>query len=190
MMPLLTPNSDLLIDSNSYFRLAQGLHPLLGSRFCKDNKCIYIIKECDEEFSKSNNLQNKFGWVKRDEYTINRQHKIQYTSADENAISNHIKYIRLFAKENYLIISPVDEKFLAVALEFNIILITDDSAMLLVAEDFDIKTMKTVELLKTMLECNHIDTNKVKEITDYWVYNKDTPKDFKADCKRLFDLDY
>ena len=188
-MPLLIQNKNYLIDSNSYFRLANSLHPLLGSVFGTNNY-IYIIKEFDSEFSKSLNLQNKFSWVNQDEYTANRKHKITYNQDVENAVSNHIKYIKLFAKENFLDVSPVDIKYLAVALELNMTLISDDYAMLMIAEDFEIKILKTLDLLKLMLDSEHLKIEKVKEITDYLIYNKDIPKDFKKDCKKLFNFDY
>jgi hypothetical protein len=40
-----------------------------------------------------------------------------------------------------------------------------------------------------MIDCQFIIFDKVKEITDYWRYGKDTPKYFREDCKKLFDID-
>jgi hypothetical protein len=59
--------------------------------------------------------------------------------------------------------------------------------MRLAAKDYSIKTMKTLELLKLMIDCNHIDKAKVREIAEYWVYSKDIPKSFKVDFKKLFE---
>lgn len=180
--------AELLIDSNSYFRLAQSLHPLLGSHFGEEKYCIYIIKECDKEYSRNSNLQNKFVWVNQEEYIQNRKNKVQIKKQDDNGIYNNIRFIKQFARDNYLNVSEVDIKYLATALELELTLITDDSDMIEVAIEFEIDVLKTLELLKLMLECSHIDIVKIKEITDYWVFNKDLPKDFKDDCKRLFNL--
>jgi len=166
------------------------LHPLLNCPFGENKYCIYILKECDQEYSNSSALQNKFLWVNQVEYATNRKNVISYSAADDNAISNSIKFIKVFAKENYLNVSIVDVKYLATALELDITLITDDSDMITVAEEFQIKVMKSLELLKLMLDCGYITLDKVKEITDYWCHSKDLPKHFKRDCKNIFDFDY
>ena len=46
----------LLIDSNSYFRLAKSLHPLLFEEFGADNYCLYVLKELEEEWSRNPRL--------------------------------------------------------------------------------------------------------------------------------------
>jgi len=146
----------LLIDSNSYFRLAQSLHPLLNSTFGKDYYCIYILKECDQEYNENQALQNKFSWV----------------------------------NQNYLNVSEVDIKYLATALELDLILITDDGDMIAIAKEFEIKVIKSLELLKLMFDCSCISIDMIKEITQYWLYSKDTPKNFREDCLTLFSIKY
>jgi hypothetical protein len=49
-----------------------------------------------------------------------------------------------------------------------------------------IKTLKTLDLLKLMLDCEHIDMPKVREIAAYLVYQNDTPKGFRKDFKKNF----
>lgn len=58
--------------------------------------------------------------------------------------------------------------------------------MLDLAGDFNIKTLKTLELLKLMLDCRHIDIAIVRQIAAYWIYAQDTPKSFAVDYKKLF----
>jgi hypothetical protein len=58
--------------------------------------------------------------------------------------------------------------------------------MLALAKDFGIVTLKTLDLLKLMLDCGHIDMDKVREVAGYLIYQNDRPKEFKADYKRLF----
>jgi len=189
-MPLRTLENSYLADSNSYFRLAKSLHPLLCNPFGKKNHCIFILRECDEEYSNSLSLQNKFSWVKSDEFSNNRKKGLLRTSSYDDAIENNIKFIKLYAREKYINVSQVDIKYLASALELGIVLITDDSGMIKIAEEFEIKIMKSIDVLKLMLDCNYITIEKVKEVTSYWVHTKDTPKDFKVDCSSLFGLKY
>ncbi len=37
--------SKILLDSNSYFRLAKDFGPLLNTTFSVDNYCLYVLKE-------------------------------------------------------------------------------------------------------------------------------------------------
>lgn len=180
----------LLTDSNSYFRLAKSLHPLLNNSFGENNYCVYILRDCDQEYSRSQTLQNKFSWFNEIGYVQNRINGLLNYSEHEDAIVNNSRFIKVYAQENYLDISRVDIKYLATSLELNIILITDDEAMIVIAKEFEIKVMKTLELLKLMLDCGFIGIEKVKEITSYWLYMKDTPKYFKEDCYKLFGLKY
>jgi hypothetical protein len=61
-----------------------------------------------------------------------------------------------------------------------------DEEMRIAAGAYDIKIFKTLELLKLMLDCRHIDIKKIREIAAYWIYLNDKPKDFHLDYKRLF----
>ncbi|MBZ0203269.1 MAG: DNA-binding protein [Ignavibacteria bacterium] len=189
-MPLQANEKILLIDTNSYFRLAQSIHPLLNVYFGDERYIILILKELESEYKKSSNLQNKFPWVYEAEFVENRKHVLKISKTNVGAIFEYIKYIRLFSRENYLTVSEVDIKYLATALEFGYILVTDDSDMLKVASEFDITIMNSLGLLKCMLDCNYISLEKIKEITSYWLYNKDTPKDFREDCKSIFNIHY
>lgn len=178
----------ILIDSNSYFRLAQSLHPLLNNPFDNEKYNIFIISECEKEYLKSSSLQNKFPWVNQNEYVENRKNIIKISSSSLNGINNSLNFIKLFAREKYLLVSKVDLKYLAVALELDMILVTDDGAMIEIANDFEINVLKTLELLKLMLDCKFISIGKVKEIINLWKYNNDLPKDFFVDLKKLFKL--
>lgn len=65
-------------------------------------------------------------------------------------------------------------------------IVTDDSDMLALAEDFNIKTLKTLDILRLMLDCRHIDITVVRQIASYWNYAEDKPKSFALDYKKLF----
>lgn len=86
-------------------------------------------------------------------------------------------------------VSKVDVLCLAYGEQLKIPVVTDDDEMRQVAKDYGIKTLKTLELLKLMLDCSHIDMAKMREIAAYWQYMKDTPKSFKTDYKKLFGED-
>jgi hypothetical protein len=86
----------------------------------------------------------------------------------------------------YPTVSRVDVTVLAHAYVLGLPVVTDDTDMLVLAKDFEIKTFKTLDLLKLMLDCGHINIAKVREIAGYLSFQNDRPKEFKADYKRLF----
>lgn len=76
------PQSKILLDSNSYFRLAKSLHPLLDVVFGNDNYCLYVLRELDREYDKSPVLRRKFNWVNDDEYFENRKKRLSISRAE------------------------------------------------------------------------------------------------------------
>jgi transcription initiation factor IIE alpha subunit len=64
--------------------------------------------------------------------------------------------------------------------------VTDDSDMLEVAKEFNIKTYKTLEILKLMMDKKFITMEKIRSIASYWIYQNDTPKSYRKDFKRIF----
>jgi len=53
-------NTTILVDSCSYFRLAQTIHPLLKKPFCEENHVLGVIKELNLEYNKNPSLKHKF----------------------------------------------------------------------------------------------------------------------------------
>ena len=64
--------------------------------------------------------------------------------------------------------------------------VTDDGDMTVLAEEFEIPIITTLELLAIMLGCGHIDKRKVREIASYWTYDGDKPSNHHSEFKRLF----
>lgn len=176
----------ILIDSNVYFRLAQSIHPLLQIEFGAERYCLYVIKELQAEYDKSPRLRSTFYWVNEPEYKKNRACELNLSRKDKQAITQVSNFIKDYAKDSYLGLSRVDIAALAHAYVLDIPIVTDDSDMLALAGDFNIKTLKTLELLKLMLDCRHIDITVVRQIASYWHYAEDTPKSFALDYKKLF----
>jgi predicted nucleic acid-binding protein len=181
------PQIKILLDTNPYLRLAQSLHPLLGISFGRENFTLYIHKEIETELNRSSRLETKFCWIQSEEYKANRKKKLKISKAEQNEIENAYEHIWNFQKDEKLGLSREDIYCIATALEINIALVTDDQSMIKVGKEFDVKVLSTLELLKIMLDNNHIQLEKVFEITEYWKYEKDLPANFHKDLKKLFD---
>ncbi len=180
------PQTKILLDSNAYFRLAQSIHPLLQVEFGKEDYCLYVIKELQVEYDKSPRLKNAFSWVNDAEYRKNRACELNISKKSRREIGPVYDVMKNHATDSYPGASKVDIIALAHAYVLDIPIVTDDSDMLALAQDFNIKTLKTLELLKLMLDCCYIDMAVVRKIASYWIYEDDRPKSFSADYRKLF----
>ncbi|EKD28893.1 MAG: hypothetical protein ACD_79C00171G0004 [uncultured bacterium] len=176
----------ILVDTNSYLRLANNIHPLLFQEFGKEKYCLYVLDELDEEFNRNNRLKNKFHWVNEPEYKANRKRKLSVSKEEKQQITIVPDYIRDFASSKSLTISIIDSLVLAYGYVLKVPVVTDDADMICVAKEYKINIFQTLELLELMKRCGHIDMEKIKTITAYWEYNGDRPKNFYKDFKRLF----
>ncbi|WP_263080114.1 DNA-binding protein [Endozoicomonas sp. Mp262] len=182
--------SKVLVDSNSYFRLAKSIHPLLFQTFGEDEYCLYVLPELDNELGKSRRLKSKFAWASDDEYIENRKHYPSVGKKQSKAIDDAYDYIWNYIETESPGPSKVDARYLAYAYVLGISVVTDDADMLAVAKVFNIKTLKTLDLMKLMVDSGHIDMNKVREIVGFWRYWGDMPsgeKNFKQHYRRLFE---
>lgn len=178
--------SRILLDSNAYFRLAQSIRPLLNAPFGEQGYCLFVIKELQAEYEKSPRLKSKFPWVNQNEYKENRANRLTVKRAEKQEVQRAYDFILNFVRYVHPGVSKVDVRCLAYAEQLGIPVVTDDEEMRQAAANYHIKTLKTLELLKLMLDCGHIDLPKIREIAAYLVYQNDTPKDFRKDFKKFF----
>jgi len=181
--------SKILLDSNSYFRLAKSIHPLLDVVFGDDNYCLYVLEELDDEFSRSRRLRDQFSWVADPEYASNRKKRLTLSRKERREIDQTIEYLTQNKMENLLGVSPVDIQCLAYGHVLGIPVVTDDGDMLDLANAFGIYAIKTLHLMEWMLSCGHIDMTKVHQVVGYWAYIGDKPGNFRADYQEIFGED-
>jgi len=176
----------ILLDSNAYLRLAQTIRPLLSVEFGEERYCLYVIRELQQEFDRSSRLQTKFHWVNKREYVENRSRSITIPRKVASSINVTHSVILGQARQEELGTSRVDARALATASVLGVPIVTDDGDMLTLAEAFGIEAMKTLELLRLMMDCDHATLEQVISAAGYWRYSKDLPKDYASDFERLF----
>lgn len=181
-------NEILLIDTCSYFRLAKEIHPLLNNPFGKTNKIILISRKLEFEYSLNSRLKNKFPWFITQDYVKNRSNVVSLTQNNIDDIDELMKYLKFCANENNFTVSDVDVYNIAVSSVLDITLISDDVILCELAAEFQVKTLKSLEVLKEMLDCGFITKDKVVSIVEYWINLPDKPYDLKSDLHRLFKL--
>jgi hypothetical protein len=180
------PQTKILVDSCSYFRLAQNIHPLLAAPFGKAAYTLYAHAALTEEFARAVRLKTKFDWVLLREYVVNRSRPLQIGRKEAAAIEFTYGYIWAHVLEGHLGPSPVDVRILATAAELNLRLITDDTDLFALAEQYGVEAMTSLELMELMVKERHIDMDKVRQVVAQWTYDRDEPANFRQDYARLF----
>jgi hypothetical protein len=180
------PACNIIVDSCSYFRLAQSIRPLLKTPFGKERHCLGVIQELESEYRKNRSLEHKFDWVGRDEYAANRKRCFVLTPPQKAEINHAFFFIRDFARDELIGVSEVDIKALSYAYVLKIPVVTDDEDMRILATEFEISALKTLELLKLLLDAKTVTMDQIRAIAAYWIYQNDTPKSYREDFKKIF----
>lgn len=185
----------IILDSNSYFRLAQNIHPLLCQPFGKSQFTLYIHSELGTEFKRSSRLKNKFHWFTEPHFVANRSRTISLSTENKKDIESTYEYLWEHVQDVFLTPhgkgpSPIDTRIVAIALVLNIQLVTDDRDMIELANAFEAKQFTSLGLMKLMLDEGRIGDAKVDQVVAQWIYDNDTPHSgWREDFKKVFSRD-
>ena len=177
--------SKILVDTNSYLRLAKTVRPLLFVPFGDEEYCLYILPELNDELS-NHKLQTKFSWVSEAEYAENRKHFPNIGRKQKSAIAQTFDYLWNYVQTDLPGPSKVDALYIAYAIELDIPVVTDDQDMTELAGAFDAKVMSTLTLLKIMLDSNHITMKAINGLCEYWKHITDLPANFHEEYAKYF----
>ncbi len=181
------PQSKILADTNSYLRLANNIRPLLCVEFGGQKYCLYVLAETNLEIQKSSRLKHKFYWALEDEHCLERATSPVISKQQKKQVEAAYSIIWEYVETDFSGPSKTDVRYLAHSFVLGFPVVTDDRDMRAVAEVFEIPTQKTLELLKVMVEVDHITLDKVAAIIAYWRYNDDFPADLRADLREIFE---
>lgn len=179
------PQSKILVDTNTYLRLAQTIRPLLFVPFGDNGYCLYILPELNEELS-NRKLQSKFPWIEEDELIENRKYFPNISRKQRKSINQTFEYVWDHVQTELPGPSRVDAWYITYALELGVPVVTDDQDMSELARAFDADVMSTLELLKIMLDSGHTDIKTIDALCNYWKHISDLPAKFNHDYQRLF----
>lgn len=177
--------SKILVDTNSYIRLAKTIHPLLFQSFGDVEYCLYVLPELNKELA-SHKLENRFHWINDAEYCANRKRFPTMSRAQRNSITSTFEFVWDHVKSDLPGPSRVDALYITYAIELDYPVVTDDQDMITLATIFGAKTLSTMELLRMMLDSQHIAEATAKALFEYWRHITDLPANFTADRRRLF----
>ncbi len=179
------PQSKILVDTNVYIRLAQSIRPLLFTPFGDAEYCLYVIPDLNKELS-NRRLSTKFAWVNEEEYVDNRKHYPKVSRKQQKSIQDTFQFVWDHVESELPGPSRVDALYIAHGMELDIPVVTDDNDMIELAETFDAQFMRTLDLLKLMLDAGHIDMQKIDSVVAYWKYVNDAPGNLAKHYKKLF----
>lgn len=120
--------SKILVDTNTYLRLAKTIHPLLSVPFGEDQYCLYIIPELNKELA-HHRLLSKFPWTLEEDYKENRKSFLTFSKKQQKEIENTFDYVWAYAISETLGTSKVDVKYISYAIELQVPIVTDDQDM-------------------------------------------------------------
>ncbi len=184
----------ILLDTNAYLKLGHSIYPLIHQKFGKTATYTLLIHPYleDEVFKKSSRLdasgfKAKFHWFFDERYLQDRKLNFSLSKKDKKEIDFIVKTIRHSEEfESFQQVSDIDVWCLAFGMHFEIPVVTDDSDMFFLAKELEITVLTTLELLKLMLDEQHISIEKIREIASYWLYLPDIPRNFAAEYYKLF----
>jgi predicted nuclease of predicted toxin-antitoxin system len=176
----------ILVDTSSYFRLAQNLHPLLATSFGRANYTLYAHEALVREFQRQPRLQTKFHWFSERRYLENRARPLQVGRKEKESIEHTFEFMWAHVQQAGIGASPVDTRILAAASELGLRLVTDDQDLVALAGMYGVHTMTSLELMKLMLDEQHITIEQVRQVAAQWAYDNDTPANFQRDYLALF----
>ncbi len=185
----------IVLDTNSYLRLACTIHPLLSEEFGAAKNCLYVCPQFEKEYSRGSRIKTKFEWVNEVCYIENRKRKITVSRKETKEFRETTTWLLSHVLDmnfpkNESTPSKIDLEVLAIGIVLNVPVVTDDRAMHRVADEFGIETLSTLELLKLMFDCEYLKQETIISVVEYWHYLPDVPAKFKSEWNNLFGWDY
>lgn len=180
--------SKILVDTNCYLRLAQSIHPLLCVPFGDSEYCLYVIPQLNVEL-RASYLKSKFPWIDEPDFVAGRKRFPTVSRKQKKAIEQTFDFVWDHVETELAGPSRVDARYVACALELDIPLATDDEDMIELATVFGASVMRSLDLLKLMLDEGHIDLRKIRATVAYWRHIGDTPGQLASRYRKLFGTD-
>lgn len=172
----------VLLDTNTYLRLAKRIRPMLGVRFGQKDYVLTVLKEVETEVHRSSRLRFKHPWFDHAEFGRERDSaRICLNSSEKSSLQNVqsvLHGIVLSDVERYTTRgrsppSLTDCRVLAFGQIRSAIVVTDDLGMHLLAADFEIPIWHGWQLLLKMKAAKLISNDLIRDIYDALERNGD-----------------
>lgn len=171
--------SRILIDTNSYLRIASVIHPLLRQEFGVEKYCIYSLPDLEKEMTNNLELQSKFKWFMESKFKENRKNILFLSKKQLQEIEDRIAFLIHATKNlNLFNVSLTDIRCIAYGWILDVPVVTEDKDMTKLANEFEIKIIKTLDLIKLMYQAKYISKQKLLELKKYLKSINEYPKSY------------
>jgi hypothetical protein len=163
----------VLLDTNTYLRLAKRVRPAVGVAFGQKGYVLTILKAVEDEVHRSPRLLHKYPWFDGAEFAAERRAKQVRLSSDERASIQAVQSVLLahvleaadrFTSGGRSPPGPTDCWLLAFGQVRPAIVVTDDLGMHTLARDFSIKVWHGYELLDKLRSAKLVDADLIRDI--------------------------
>lgn len=172
----------VLLDTNTYLRLAKRIRPLLGVKFGQRDYALTVLKDVEAEVRRSRTLRFRFPWFDDEAFGTERDAtQIRLSATEKTALDNARSVLRghvLSDVDSYTTggrhpPSDTDCRVLAFGQIRKAIVVTDDLGMHLLADDFELPIWHGWELLSKMKAAKMVGNDLIRDIYDALERNGD-----------------
>ena len=167
--------TEVLLDTNTYLRLAKRIRPAVGREFGQVPYVVVILKAVEEEVHRSAKLLFKNPWFDEPEFAEERIAKQTRLSAADKQEMKLVQDILMgtvqldsdkYTSHGRSPPGPTDCWLLAYGKVKNAIVVTDDLGMHTLAAEVGLKVWHGFELLAKLKTAKVVDNDLVREIYD------------------------
>ena len=172
----------VLLDTNTYLRLAKRIRPLLGVKFGQKDYVLTVLRDVEDEVRRNRSLRSKFPWFDDEVFGDERDAaRVPLSAEQKEQLKNFQSVLQGFVLtdlDRYTTAgrhppSETDCKVLAFGEVKKAVVVTDDLGMHLLAGDFEIPIWHGWELLSKMRAAKKIDNDRIRDIYDALERNRD-----------------
>lgn len=172
----------VLLDTNTYLRLAKRIRPLLGVKFGQKDYVLTVLKDVEDELRRSPKLRFNHPWfeepalgAERDarQVRLSDDEKRQLDSARSVLRAHVLAEVAVYITGGRQPPSDTDCRVLAFGQIREAIVVTDDLGMHRLAGDFELPIWHGWELLAKMRSAKKVDNDLIREIYDALERNGD-----------------
>lgn len=174
--------TEVLLDTNTYLRLAKRIRPAVGRQFGQVPYVVVILKAVEDEVHRSPRLKFHNPWFDEPEFAQERLAKQKRLSADDKSAMALVQDVLLgmvhmevdkYSSHRRDPPGPTDCWLLAYAQVKNAVVVTDDLGMHTLASEAGLKVWHGFELLAKLKTAKVVDNELIREIYDALERNGD-----------------
>lgn len=193
--------TEVLLDTNTYLRLAKRIRPAVGRQFGQVPYVVVILKAVEEEVRRNPKLRFKNPWFDEPEFALERMAKQTRLSAADKQEMKLVQDVLMgtvqldvdkYTTHGRSPPGPTDCWLLAYAHVKNAIVVTDDLGMHTLAAEAGLKVWHGFELLAKLKTAKEVDNDLVREIFDALERNGDLTETWRLakhkEFARIFGL--